>query len=239
MTNRDSIIEKVRKLSRMTIANGASEQEALLAAAHLERLIAEYDIAQSELTIRADAQGCLLDEFVDSSDRQTPWMTCASALSKLFSTRCYFETRQEDIFDLGFLVTVRAVKFFGFQTDVAACLAMCAIVKSAIDTESTRFARSLRESKSKPARVQSFELGMADRISDRLEEMALTQKRIRGESTGTGLIVLKDQLVTQQWAEQMRGLRLRPTQLIRVKDMGAFSAGRVVGGAVSLARSIK
>src|SRR5712675_2366720 len=125
---RDSMIERVRKLSRMTIANGASETEATMAASKMAQLIAEYNIGQSELTIKVDAQNCVLDEFIDSSSRRTPWAECIGTISTLFGTRCYSTVRAEDLFDIGVTTDCFVARFYGFPTDVAAAIGMCTII---------------------------------------------------------------------------------------------------------------
>jgi len=234
---RDSMIERVRKLSRMTIANGASETEASMAASKMAALIAEYDIGQSELTIKVDAQNCVLDEFIDSSSRRTPWTNAVGSISKLFGVRCYFEPRSEDLFDIGVSMEVYVARFYGFPTDVAAAIGMCTIIHNAIGHESDLFVANIKGKRAMLAARESFELGMADRLKSRIMELVVAKTPM---SQGRGLIVLKDQLVTDQWAQKARelGLRLRPAQSIAIRDRGAFAAGHVKGGSVALNQAV-
>lgn len=237
MNSREDIIQRVRRLSRMTIENGASETEAALAATKMAALIKVYDLQQSELTIKADAQNCILDEFVDSTPRKTPWMETCKAMSKLYSVRYYYQQRTEDLLDIDCPIDVTAIRVYGFPTDVAAFLGMCAIIHNAINHESDSFFSALKGGKrQKLAARESFELGMAHRLRDRIMELVLANQP--PPSTGRGLIVLKDQLVTQQWADKVKelGLRFHSVGAISIRDKGAFAAGHVKGGAVQLHR---
>lgn len=239
-SKRDSTISLVRKLSRMTMEAGASEAEAKMAASRMAKLIADYNIGQSELTIKADAEGCIFDEFTDASDRKTPWTATIRAICELFSCRYYYQTRLEDLFGIGVEVETFNVKVYGFQTDVAAAMGMFQIVHSAIGKESDAFFLSLKGGKkAKLTSRESFELGMAHRIAERIKELILA-KTPPTTSTGRGLIVLKDQLVTQQFAQKLANMKIRlsnsPT--IQIKDRGAFAAGHVKGGAVALSKDV-
>ncbi len=231
---RDSMIERVRKLSRMTTAAGASEAEAQMAATHMARLIAEYNIGQTELTVKVDAQHCIMDEFMDASTRRTPWSTTCRAVAELFSVRYYFTNRLEDLFDIGVPVSTFVVVVYGFPTDVAATLGMFQIIHNAISHESDIFWAGLKgRQSSKVAARESFELGMANRLAERLKEIKLAQTPA---SAGRGLMVLKDQLVTDQFAAMLKtkGMRLGTARSLEIRDRGAFAAGHVKGGAVSL-----
>ena len=72
---RERIIERVRKL--LALSNSSNEHEAALAAAHAQRLLAEHNLAMSELELQAEGAGEA--ELVVAK-------TVAKWLSSLFAT---------------------------------------------------------------------------------------------------------------------------------------------------------
>ncbi len=224
-SNRDSIISRVRKLQRFTIANGCSEAEAQAAALKVAEFIAEYNVTQSELSLRDDALHCITDEFIEMSGSVGDWTACAVKVSKVFGTRIWYTHRTEDVLGLGIPSKVTALKFFGLGTDVAASIALTSILYTALNSESSKY-RGDRT---------SFRLGMIDRLNKRLADMVPAQRQ---NGTGTALMVLKDQLVTDEFAKLNLRLGYRNKQAGKPVNQSAFAAGAAAANRVGLSKTM-
>lgn len=227
-TPRETIIERVRKLRKMTETAGATEAEAQTAIGLIAKLMAEYGLTESETQLRADAQGCLTDYLIIMQARIDEWRPLAATIAKLYPTVTYGSRVTEDILDLGMPESAYHVKFFGFPADVAAAVSTMGICVMAATTESAGM-------KGQTKRL-SFRIGMVERLVERIK--AITAQRPTA-ATGTGLMVIKDQLVKQEFAKH--GPKLysaragRATQI----DPAARASGRAAGDRVDLSTGPK
>lgn len=222
---RDALIERIRKLQRMTTERGASEGEALAAAAIAARLIAEHEVGMSELEVRADARNCIRDGYVCFRVAQPAWTRVAISIEKLYHTICWIERKHEDVLGLGFETEVLEIVYYGFPLDVAGSIATLAIVAQALEGELLRLPKRLGTLKR-----QSFELGFCDRVRERLREMR--ERSTAAHASGT-LVLLKDQLVREEW-EKLGMKLLRRAAPDREVDREAYAKGKLSGGAVAL-----
>lgn len=228
---REAIIDRIRKLSRMTLANGASEAEALKAAQVLRDLMDTYQVNQDELTLKRDSKGCVIDAFRavgkrDNKGSRPVWQAFGDAISRLFECKTYTSRDWEDLLGLGLQSEVQLRHFYGFPEDVAAAIALMTITYNAMIADSER---------QKKREQFSFELGFSDRIVARLQEMI--DRRKVTKTTGTALIVLKDQLVTDEWARYMQEHNLRfvtPRQAGTPVNREAYARGVASGSRVDL-----
>lgn len=87
--------------------------------------------------------------------------------------------------------------------------------------------------------TSSFQLGMAVRVSERLETMHDEREaRVAGQrSTGTALMVVRHQVVEE--AFRASGPRLRAMPGLMTRNTGAFRAGRAAGDQVNLKRPVE
>jgi hypothetical protein len=224
---RASIIDRARKLAAMTIANGCSEAEATLAATKLAQLIAAHDLTQDELAIRRETAACEFGELVLMEDSFNDIMDVQSAIGLLFTTKPFFRRVREDYLGIGSMQDLTKVKFFGTPTDVAASIAMMEICTTAINTEAVAWTRANAASRKRDYKhaLQSFRVGMAMRLAERVKELIQP-------STGRGLIVLKGQLVMDEWAKQ--NIKLRAARHTVPADARAWGAGQSAANNVRL-----
>lgn len=218
---REALVSRIRKLSKFTTQAGCTEGEAALALAKVRALIAEHNVTQDELSVRFEASRCITDEFVELNATVSDWTQICLPLSALYSTRCWYSKKDNaDPLGIGMPMPIVQAKFFGLAADVAACIATCSIVYTAVSGEASKF---------KGHRI-SFRLGMIARLCERLREMKVAE---RMPTTGNALVVLKNALVTEEFARL--NLRLRDVQLKRtVSDGASYRAGASAGSRVDL-----
>jgi hypothetical protein len=218
---REAIIERLRKLSKLTVENGCTESEALNAATRLAALMREHNVKATELSVRADAQRCIMDMFLDLGANGHEYANVTASISRLFQTRCWRSRATEDVLEMGFMQEVNYIKYYGTEADVVASMSLLTICYTAIATE-------LEHAKIKRVRSRSsFRMGMASRLAERIDAMRVT---------GTQLIVLKNQLVNDEFARYCAdtGLRLSKGRHTAASDVAAFRAGEAAANRVNL-----
>lgn len=230
--SRASIIERVKKLRQMTTERGASESEAMQAMALCEKLIAEFNIEQSELEIRADAKNCITDGLTSFRAKQEDWSKLAISIEKLYGTIAWMEWAEDDALDLGFPIKTISVKFYGFPLDVQGSITTLAICSTAIDTALAGLKRVGKGKKT------SFELGMTQRLRERIKEL---RERRRGPVQAPGaLVLLKEQLVKQEFINA--GIDVGNCKRYNIadlpKDAAYYAAGKAAGDRVPLNEAV-
>lgn len=229
--NREAILAKARKLAQMTEANGASEAEAAKAAQVLAGLKAEWDLGETEFTVRQDAQAMGVEELISFDDTRLDWVSCRKAINKLFNTQYHSRSAQEDLLGLGFTQSVEYIIFFGLPNDAVAARSLAAICQSAINNGAIAYGKQAKTTAKK--NLASFRVGMSDRLAARILELIVPPK------TGTGLMVLKDQLVTDAFRQYLLDNKLggRGTNGTQVVNGAAYAAGQAQGARVNLGLS--
>jgi hypothetical protein len=141
---------------------------------------------------------------------------------------------------MGMADTWSYVYFFGYPLDVEAAITLSAICQCGIVTELERFAKANRKLATKVGR-QSFHLGICERLSIIIDE--LRPKAVAGSvGTGSSLVVLKDSLVSDNWARyrEAQGLRLSAGSAGDTRiDPAALRAGRDSASRIDLGRSTR
>jgi hypothetical protein len=143
------------------------------------------------------------------------------------------------------------VFFFGTPTDVEAAQHLWNVIMKAEGTELASYKDSDEYVNFLPVRgnrrslLSSFSHGMGDRLNDRLALLAEeSRKNVKEEEarraahaipTGTSLIVLKQQLVEQEWKKT--GIKLQSSTSAGASNENAYHAGTAAGGRVNLGRA--
>lgn len=225
MSERDSIISKIRKLQAFSTANGCTESEASLAAAKIAELMREHNVAMTELSVRADSAGCIKDAYSEINNQFGDWQYCVRAIGFAFSCKAYISTTTGDPLGLGMEMKMCQAEYFGFPADVCGAVALTAIVACALVTESDIYLKKHGGGKSAGT---SFRRAMASRLQERIRAL-----KIVPVSTGTALVVLKDQLVKAEFAKL--GIRLTTVPSSSYKhNEHASASGRAAGDRVNI-----
>jgi hypothetical protein len=230
-TSRDAIIARIQKLRAMTIAAGASETEAAFAAKRIAELIAEHSIGETEFTLTRDRLSCTRDRFAVMASAPEEWRAVMHPIKQLFSVKAWGERELSDILGIGRPIELKVYHFFGFPADVAAAVSLAEICQLAVlgaVLPATKALGAPTRGNAKRLWTASFRTGMAQRLAERIT--ALIPPPVM--SQGTALIVVKDQLVTEEFAKL--GLRLVPRSFGTVADPHALAAGRAAAERVDL-----
>ncbi|GGJ42047.1 DUF2786 domain-containing protein [Neoroseomonas lacus] len=230
-TELEKVKGRIRALAARTVDRGCSEAEALAAAQKIGELLEVYGLTMTEVELRQEI--CIQREVVFTGPR-------LQALSGIFlSVIDLAETK-------GWMVGRTTFVFYGLEPDVLMAEYLMHIVSGTVDHEEAAYRASAAYQRSRATpqnRLRSFRYGFAERVSKRIEELA-AHRRASEEaartptSTGTALVLVKEQLIADGFREI--GIRLRTSYTSRtVRDGDAYRRGMEAGGRVSLERPLR
>lgn len=262
MTDAATIITKIQNLREKASNEATSESEAIAAMAHASRLMEAYQISEVDLAL-AEAAGMVKPEVVarDSNTsiykkqnrgaygrqgHRHPVSFCAVNVGRVTGTEIINDHRVSS-----------GMKIFGEKGAVEYADYLLAIIRNAMETEYARWKDETgyvgRGGKAKT----SFQIAMATRINERLQEMI--QERTENYRNPTRLIenrVHLDQQEKDKFALVYKGMvdqiqdeiqKLVSAEYYRlvsknyaysVKDGNAYTAGRKAGDNVYLGRGV-
>jgi len=222
--NLSTIKQKIKALSKMTIENGCTEAEAMVAAEKLSQLLDQHGLSLADVKAGESEETKLgRDEWTQGKSRlHDGVMRVATAIARLFDCKCW-QNR-------GTLI------YFGFPQDTAAAEAMTQLIHDAMEREWKAFKKEYGDRYDAAAFRRwrsSFITGMALRIRERLTEMK--QQRAQRTSDSRALVVVKDQIVEAGFKEETAGLHLRARRSLTAgRDRGVRDAGYAAGSRVAL-----
>lgn len=230
-TELEKVKGRIRALAARTVDRGCSEAEALAAAQKIGELLDVYGLSMTEVELRQET--CIQREIVFTGPR-------LQALAGIFlSVVALTESK-------GWMVGRTTFVFYGLEPDVLMAEYLMHVVAGAVDHEEAVYRASATYHRSRAApqnRLRSFRYGFAERVSTRIEEIA-AHRRAAAEaartpaSTGTALVLVKEQLIADGFREL--GIRLRTSYTSRtVRDGAAYRQGIEAGGRVSLERPLR
>lgn len=233
--NRRAAAARIRALLAKTVDNGCTEEEAMIAAAKAGELMDKYGIESSEVEIRAEKceTGGHRSRAGKKGDRERSSGTSEVSLVALAIARyCQCKVWRSGA----------EIMYFGLPHDVEIAVYMTDAIETAMRTSF----RKWRKGPDRPRDVSGHKLrgqfmsAMAARLTARLDEMKKERDGQHHEtSDGRSLVLVKNAVVEEQFAEL--GMRLRKTKPRRTvySDERAAAAGRAAGDAYSFNAGIR
>jgi hypothetical protein len=220
---------RIRALAAKTVDRGCSEAEAMAAAAKVGELLAVYGLTMGEVELREEACVQRRIPVLGTARQALRWVF--PALLRLCECRGWTDGKQDFV-------------LFGLEPDVQMAEYLLAVVGRALETEEMRYrAGADYAARTQPAQavLRSFRYGFADRVGKRLDEMAreraASEAGQQASSTGTALVLVKQQIIGEKFREL--GVNLRNVySSVTVRDRGAFGHGAAAGGRVGLNRPV-
>lgn len=236
MTEREKLIEKIRKL--MALGSSANPHEAELALAKASELMSEYQIGHADVSIIEARAGVRREEYtVKDQKMRLRWISIlAYGVAKLYDG---------SLIDNGGLHKT-SFAFIGFPTDI---LAMKMTFEHLYHSWFSIVESDLQETKLKakgfgtwtPGDTMKFKAGhglaFATAIHNRcVSEAAKRMQQVLQTATGTDLVVVR----TQEVENYMDSLKLKKssTSTISTGSEAGRSAGRVAGTNIALGGAI-
>lgn len=220
--NKQDVIEKIRALMAKSIDNGATEAEAVAAAAKAKELMDKYQITMSETELREEG--------------------CEGTSHKGYKRG--FNVKRRLGLNVGLFCECRvwfskqggALQFFGIKSDKDFAIWLVLALESFVWAQHDRNRTELEQRGDyyNWAIGRSFVEGCIDRLNKRLKDETRKRKP-KQMATGTDLMVVKQQLVQNEF--EKLGVKLnRRTFQAKVTDELAYTAGQAAGDKANLNR---
>ena len=221
------IVERIAQLRKMVPENGASEEEALSALAMADRLMQKHGITEADLRKVEFRRDMRTGHFQQKQKVQHPSTKfCGVTIAKFCGIMTWWSTR------------LKRAEYFGMKDDVEMAEYLTKVIHDAMDRGWKDYLVRMPKRASGSSRhteYWSFMLAFGNRINKRIEELMT----VRVETTGTDLILLKDQLVAEGAKVLLPGLSLSTSRVGNMAVNGAaLAAGRAAGDRVNLNRPL-
>jgi hypothetical protein len=230
------VIQMIQDLCRKTVRNGCTESEAMSAAEKIGDLMKVYNLSMDRVFL--GETNCVQESIPTDRLRRHPIDGCVVGIAEFCDCHVWYNKGYQR----------NNYYVFGLPPDVEMMKYLYNMIMSAMDTSLAAYKLSdlyiagkneYGYKVSKKSLSNSFQKGMAGRISHRLGVM--TRSRHAEEevmpipSTGTSLVLVKQNKVRQEF--EGLGIRLRKAhQSWHHPDQSAYKQGQAAGESVNLSR---
>lgn len=235
-SKRTKLIEKVRALLAMTTDRGASEAEAMNAAAMASKLMEEHDLAYEDIEaeLKGERYGARARKFSDTPKLHESHL-CAEPIGRYWDCKTWFGQNP--------LGEVQLI-FFGSADDTNLAHDMMTMIRGAINKswQEYKVGNAADYAKLGAEMRAAFMEGMTVSIICRL--LDLKAARTGKGDTSRALVVAKDAIVTEKFnifAEQ-NGMKIEEQKAggqEREVDAMAYFAGMMAGDRVKLVDEVE
>ncbi len=221
--NTKAIKAKIRALAAKTVDNGCTEAEALAAMRMVGKLLTQYNLSMSEVEMSAEEM--VLKTMYTGSKHVGGIYFAIKGIAKFTNTKPFMGKHYGEV----------TYNFFGQETDVIMAEYLYQLISGAMSREVAAFKLTnvYRYAKSARGASSTFLKIMGARIGERLIAMAQEEETEMTNSGGNNLMVLKGQLVTEEFAKLNLDLGVT-SKRANVKNHGAANAGYNAANNVNL-----
>lgn len=221
------IVERIAQLRKMVPENGATEDEALAALNMADKLMQKHGITEADLRKVEFSRDMRTGHFQQKQKVEHPSTKfCGMTIAKFCGIMTWWNTSRG------------RAEYFGMKDDVEMAEYLTKVIHDAMDRGWKEYLRMMPKGVSGSSRhteYWSFMLAFGNRINKRIEELMT----VRVETTGTDLVVLKNQIVAEGAKVLLPGLRLSGSRVGGIAVNGAaLAAGRAAGDRVNLNRPL-
>ena len=228
---KESVLKRIQKLLQMSTENGASENEAMLAADKAQKLLQEHNLSIAD--IKDDSQVEPMESEDVEVDRDLWKGYIRNATAKLYFCKTYTTMKLDKHYK-----KVKVITFVGRKSNRMVATEMC---KYFINTVERLAAEEFREVPGSRASINkmahAFKQGAASKLSSRLrkryEEIA-PEYIPQGNPDGLPVLYKNEQMAITKWLEQ-KGIRLRSAKTsMSIRDRVAYSRGSEKGNGIGI-----
>ena len=228
---KESILNRIQKLLKMSTENGASENEAMLAADKAQKLLQEHNLSIAD--IKDDSQAEPMDSEDVEVDRDLWKGYIRNATAKLYFCKTYTTMKLDTHYK-----KVKVITFVGRKSNRMVATEMC---KYFINTVNRLADEEFREVPGSRASINkmahAFKQGAASKLSSRLNERynEIAPEYIpQGNPDGLPVLYKNEQMAITKWLEQ-KGIRLRSAKSsMSIRDRVAYSRGSEKGNGIGI-----
>lgn len=210
----EKIIEKIRKLLNMTQENGASENEAMMAALKAQKLMAEYNINIADIETCDDSMTIIEESFV--CGKGDKWkVRLAAIIANNFRCKTYFIGKSQ-------------VVFYGYESDAKIALDVFKFLFTTGNKLADRcYYEYYKKGENTRGVKNTFLLGFCQGINDVLGKQCVA------------LMIVTPEEVKKSFDEKTANWKTVQSTLKTNNDIRAFEKGREEGKTLANSRSIE
>jgi len=228
---KESVLKRIQKLLQMSTENGASENEAMLAADKAQKLLQEHNLSIAD--IKDDSQVEPMESEDVEVDRDLWKGYIRNATAKLYFCSTYSTMKLDTHYK-----RVKVITFVGRKSNRMVATEMC---KYFINTVERLADEEFREVPGSRAAINkmahAFKQGAASKLSGRLRERyeEIAPEYIpQGNPDGLPVLYKNEQMAITKWLEQ-KGIRLRSAKSsMSIRDRVAYSRGSEKGNGIGI-----
>ena len=227
----EAIKSKIAALLNKNVSNGASESEAMAALKIAQKLMSEHGVTEADILANNDVAKDFLRAVVNDGRKNLHEVDlyCVATIAEFCDVKVWRSKEYS-----GNIKTGVKLNFFGYSADVETVKYIREVLFRAMEWEWSVYSNSLSDVGHKRTIRKSFLVGMANRINTRLRELKAETRA----SGGTSLIILKNQMVTEEYQRQVNIHLVKSAGAkIIIQDGAAYRAGQGAGNRVSLGRA--
>ena len=227
-TKREKAATIIQALLNKTTENGASEAEAMAAAEKARELMDRYQI-------EAGSAGLEKEGAFKVTVKRGHYKTLAVkdriayAVAQFCDSKVWLTKSSDEM------------HFFGLKSDADFAGWLIVSLERFVASGALAYIASQPRMDARPRleAEKAFVLGACVRISERLMTLTAERKKSRqGSGDGRSLVVVKDAIVTREFAKLGMKLRSGGRSKTRAVDGGAFNAGRAAGDRASFGKPV-
>src|SRR3984885_3931385 len=191
---KEGLIQKLQALQNMTVANGCTESEALVAAGKAAELLERYGLSMEELKAAAPNQLCDQNSLDCGRPRFTHEVQFLAPVIAQFTKTKTWQTRTS---------TEVQMTFFGLKADVQIASYLFNVFRSGMDHEWKLFwyGHAVEQGVNRRTARKSFMLGMVKRIKARIFELMEAADSGPAIAESREIVVLKEEIVEKALRE--------------------------------------
>lgn len=220
----NSVANKIRKLIALATGN-ANEHERMVAMEAAQKLLDEHNLSMFDVQGEVE-RASNVDHKAHREIKLQPWVRIVMhSVCKLYNTTFFMRKHAGEFYH---------PVVIGTPENIAVTLDIATWLISSITKESKVIFKNQKER-------NSFKLGAAQRLFERVEELLTKPTETTGGTISTQLTLVRDALhvANQQYLHQLLpNARTNRTRPLYSSNTG-YSAGREFGNSMSLDRQIK
>jgi len=228
---KESVLKRIQKLLQMSIENGASENEAMLAADKAQKLLQEHNLSISDL--KDDDQVEPMDSEDIEVERDLWKGYIRNATAKLYFCKTYTTMKLDKHYR-----RVKVITFVGRKSNRMVATEMCKYFINTVERLAAEEFKAVPGSRVSINKMShAFKQGAASKLSSRLNDRyneIVPEYIPQGNPDGLPVLYKNEQMAITKWLEQ-KGIRLRSSKSsMSIRDRVAYSRGSEKGNGIGL-----
>ena len=228
---KESVLKRIQKLLQMSVENGASENEAMLAADKAQKLLQEHNLSISDL--KDDDQVEPMDSEDVEVERDLWKGYIRSATAKLYFCKTYTSHKLDKQYR-----RVKVITFVGRKSNRMVATEMCKYFINTVDRLAAEEFREVPGSRASINKMShAFKQGCASRLQRRLLDRyneIVPEYIPQDNPDGLPILYKNEQMAITKWLAQ-KGIRLTSTKSsMSIRDRVAYGRGQAKGNGIGI-----